>query len=171
VGSCEHLAWSAVAPWDEANADGSLLRSSSPTVVGAFLPDCPCFREASSTLERLAWNFAHVVRFCSLDVVRSPALAFQFGIWRTPASLMHTISCARDQPILAMTPLAHQRAVGPRLRPLMRAECSKLMMAAARLPARRLPAKSQLDLPRVIGLIWFSTHCSRSARRRRSRSA
>ena len=88
MGSCEHLAWSVVAPWDEANADDSLLRSSSPTVVGAFLPDCPSCREASSTLERLAWTFAHVVRFCSLDVARSPELAFQFGIWRTPAIVL-----------------------------------------------------------------------------------
>lgn len=31
------------------------------------------------------------------------------------------------------------------------------MIAAARLPARRLPANSQFDRPRAIGLIWFST--------------
>jgi hypothetical protein len=29
----------------------------------------------------------------------------------------------------------------------MRAQCSKLMIAAARLPARRLPANSQFDRP------------------------
>lgn len=32
------------------------------------------------------------------------------------------------------------------------------MIAAARLPARRLPANSQFDLPMAIGLMWFSTH-------------
>jgi len=33
----------------------------------------------------------------------------------------------------------------------MRAECSKLMMAAPRLPARRLPANNQLERPKAIG--------------------
>jgi hypothetical protein len=31
------------------------------------------------------------------------------------------------------------------------------MIAAARLPARRLPAKSQFERPSAIGRIWFST--------------
>jgi hypothetical protein len=31
------------------------------------------------------------------------------------------------------------------------------MIAAARLPARRLPAKSQLERPIAMGRIWFST--------------
>lgn len=39
----------------------------------------------------------------------------------------------------------------------MRAECSRLMIAAARLPARRLPANSQFALPRAMGRMWFST--------------
>jgi hypothetical protein len=37
------------------------------------------------------------------------------------------------------------------------AECSKLMTAAARWPARSEPANSQFDLPTAIGRIWFST--------------
>ena len=41
--------------------------------------------------------------------------------------------------------------------PLMRAECTKLITAAARLPARRLPANNQFTLPRAIGLMGFST--------------
>lgn len=40
--------------------------------------------------------------------------------------------------------------------PLMRADWIKLMTAAARWPARRLPAKSQLFRPMAIGRIWFS---------------
>ena len=55
-------------------------------------------------------------------------------------------------------PSKHVLKVSVWVVPLMPAECSKLMMAAARLPACRLPAKSQLDLPRVVGLSWFSTH-------------
>ena len=41
--------------------------------------------------------------------------------------------------------------------PLSRAECTRLMTAAARLPARRVPANSQLLRPSAIGRIWFST--------------
>lgn len=40
--------------------------------------------------------------------------------------------------------------------PLMRADWMRLMTAAARWPARRLPAKSQLLRPIAIGRIWFS---------------
>ena len=40
---------------------------------------------------------------------------------------------------------------------MMRAECSRLMIAAARLPARRLPANSQFALPSAMGLLVFST--------------
>ena len=40
---------------------------------------------------------------------------------------------------------------------MMRAECSRLMTAAARLPARELPANNQFERPSAIGRIWFST--------------
>jgi hypothetical protein len=39
----------------------------------------------------------------------------------------------------------------------MRAECTRLITAAARWPARRLPANNQFDLPMATGLMWFST--------------
>jgi hypothetical protein len=39
----------------------------------------------------------------------------------------------------------------------MRAECSRLITAAARLPARSEPANNQLLRPMAIGRIWFST--------------
>jgi len=42
----------------------------------------------------------------------------------------------------------------------MRADCIRLMIAAARLPLRSDPAKSQFDLPSAHGLIWFSTALS-----------
>lgn len=38
----------------------------------------------------------------------------------------------------------------------MRADCTRLITAAALWPARRLPANNQLALPMAIGLIWFS---------------
>ena len=38
----------------------------------------------------------------------------------------------------------------------MRADCTRLITAAARWPARGLPANSQLFLPIAIGRIWFS---------------
>ena len=41
--------------------------------------------------------------------------------------------------------------------PFRRAECSRLITAAARCPARKLPANSQFFLPSAMGLIWFST--------------
>jgi hypothetical protein len=41
--------------------------------------------------------------------------------------------------------------------PLSRAECTRLITAAARWPARRLPANSQLLRPIAIGRTWFST--------------
>jgi len=41
--------------------------------------------------------------------------------------------------------------------PFRRAECTWLMLAAARLPARRHPANCQLLRPIAIGPIWFST--------------
>jgi hypothetical protein len=40
--------------------------------------------------------------------------------------------------------------------PFIRTDWIKLIKAAARLPARRLPASSQLLRPMVMGLIWFS---------------
>lgn len=41
--------------------------------------------------------------------------------------------------------------------PFIRAAWIKLMIAAARLPLRSDPAKSQFDLPSAHGLIWFPT--------------
>ena len=40
--------------------------------------------------------------------------------------------------------------------PFMRAEWIKLITAAARWPARKLPANSQLLRPMAMGRIWFS---------------
>ena len=50
----------------------------------------------------------------------------------------------------------HILEIGIGVVPFMRADCTKLMTAAARWPARRLPANSQLALPMAIGRIWFS---------------
>ena len=41
--------------------------------------------------------------------------------------------------------------------PLSLAECSKLITAAARCPARSEPAHNQFDLSTAIGRIWFFT--------------
>jgi hypothetical protein len=41
--------------------------------------------------------------------------------------------------------------------PFSLADCTRLMIAAARLPARSEPANSQLLRPMAIGRIWFST--------------
>ena len=46
--------------------------------------------------------------------------------------------------------------VGVRMCPLSLAECSRLMTAAARCPARSEPANHPFDLPMAIGLIWSS---------------
>jgi hypothetical protein len=40
---------------------------------------------------------------------------------------------------------------------LMRAECTTLMVATARLPARSELASNQFEHPMAIGRIWFST--------------
>ena len=58
---------------------------------------------------------------------------------------------------LSRQPLEDVAQVGVGICPLSRAEWTRLMMAAARLPARRLPANSQLVRPLAIGRIWFST--------------
>lgn len=38
----------------------------------------------------------------------------------------------------------------------MRADWIRLITAAARWPARKLPANNQFERPRATGLIWFS---------------
>lgn len=54
-------------------------------------------------------------------------------------------------------PLQHVLEVGVRIVAIDVGRVHQLMTAAARWPARRLPANSQFDLPSAIGLIWFST--------------
>jgi hypothetical protein len=50
-------------------------------------------------------------------------------------------------------------------------ECSGLITAAARRPARKLPANSQFEYPIAIGRIWFSTQLLSIAVHRRRGSA
>ena len=49
------------------------------------------------------------------------------------------------------------REVGVRVVPVEPGRVMRLMIAAARLPARKLPANSQFERPMAIGRIWFST--------------
>lgn len=44
---------------------------------------------------------------------------------------------------------------------LSRADCTRLMTAAARWPTRNEPANNQFARPSAIDLIWFSTNCYR----------
>ena len=61
--------------------------------------------------------------------------------------------------------LKHVPQVDVRIVPVIRAEWIRDMTAAARLPARKLPANSQFERPMAIGRIWFC--CRRASRRHR----